>query len=89
MKPLHLLGWLAAGLLFAVTTGCHQGPTRTRVAFITNNPETFWTFAEKGCAKAEKEFGVQVEFRKPPDGDAANQTASSMISSIRTSRPWR
>jgi ribose transport system substrate-binding protein len=74
MKLPRLLGWLAAGLLLAVTMGCQQGPSRTRVAFVTNNPETFWTFAEKGCAKAEKEFGVEVIFYKPPDGDAANQT---------------
>ncbi|MHB1423404.1 MAG: sugar-binding protein [Gemmataceae bacterium] len=74
MKSLHPLGGLAAGLLLAVTAGCQQGSARTRVAFITNNPETFWTYAEKGCAKAEQEFGVQVEFRKPSDGDAANQT---------------
>lgn len=74
MNPLRPLGWLAAGLLLAVTTGCQQGPARTKVAFVTNNPETFWTIAQKGCAKGEKEFGVEVVFRLPDSGDAARQT---------------
>ncbi|HTU22519.1 MAG TPA: sugar-binding protein [Gemmataceae bacterium] len=74
MKSLPLLGWLAAGLLLAVTTGCQQGPARTKVAFVTNNPETFWTIAEKGCTKAEKEFDVEVLFRRPDPGTAARQT---------------
>ena len=74
MKTLPLLGWLTAGLLLAMTTGCQQGPARTRVAFVSNNPETFWTIAEKGCAKGEAEFGVEVLFRKPDSGDASRQT---------------
>jgi ribose transport system substrate-binding protein len=74
MKSLRLLGWLAAGLLLIVTTGCQQGPARTKVAFVTNNPETFWNIAEKGCAKGANEFGVEVVFRKPDSGDASRQT---------------
>jgi ribose transport system substrate-binding protein len=74
MKSLPILGWVSASLLLAVTAGCQQGPARTKVAFVTNNPETFWTIAEKGCAKAEKEFGVEVLFRKPDSGDASRQT---------------
>lgn len=74
MKSLHTLGGLAAGLLLALTMGCQQGPARTKVAFVSNNPETFWTIAERGCAKGEKEFGVQVEFRKPDPGTASRQT---------------
>ncbi|HZV07393.1 MAG TPA: sugar-binding protein [Gemmataceae bacterium] len=73
MKPLRPLGWLAAGLMLALTMGCQQGPARTKVAFVTNNPETFWNIAEKGCAKGEKEFGVEVVFRKPDSGDASRQ----------------
>ena len=73
MKSLLPLGRLAAGLLLVMTSGCQQAPARPRVAFVTNNPETFWTFAEKGCTKAEKDFDVEVVFRKP-DGDAAYQT---------------
>jgi ribose transport system substrate-binding protein len=74
MKSLRPLCGLAAGLLLVVTISCQQGPARTKVAFVSNNPETFWTIAEKGCAKGEKEFGVQVEFRKPDPGAASRQT---------------
>lgn len=74
MKSLPVLGRLAAGLLLMATVGCQQGPARTKVAFVSNNPETFWTIAEKGCAKAEKEFGVEVLFRRPDSGDASRQT---------------
>jgi ribose transport system substrate-binding protein len=74
MEPLRPLCGLAAALLLAMAIGCQQGPARTKVAFVSNNPETFWAIAEKGCAKGEKEFGVQVEFRKPDPGTASRQT---------------
>ncbi len=74
MRSLRVFGWLAAGLLLAASAGCQQGPARAKVAFVSNNPETFWTIAEKGCAKGEKEFGVEVIFRKPDSGDASRQT---------------
>jgi ribose transport system substrate-binding protein len=44
-----------------------------KVAFVTNNPESFWTIAEAGCRKAQKEFGVDVLFRKPESGDPQKQ----------------
>ncbi|MGH7169820.1 MAG: sugar-binding protein [Gemmataceae bacterium] len=74
MKSLPRRGWLAAGLLLAVTAGCQQGPARTKVAFVTNNPQTFWSIAEKGCAKGGKEFDVDVIFKKPQTNDASLQT---------------
>lgn len=74
MKPSPPLGWLAAALLLSVTMGCQQGPARTKVAFISNNPETFWAIAEKGCAKAGAEFDVEVVFQMPDPGTASRQT---------------
>jgi ribose transport system substrate-binding protein len=44
-----------------------------QVAFVTNNPDPFWSIVEAGCRKAEKETGVQVVFRKPASGDPAAQ----------------
>jgi ribose transport system substrate-binding protein len=44
-----------------------------KVAFVSNNPESFWTIAEAGCRKAQKEFGVDVLFRKPESGDPQKQ----------------
>jgi ribose transport system substrate-binding protein len=51
-------------------TAAAGGP---KVAFVTNNPESFWSIAEVGCRKAEKEFGVEVLFRKPESGDPQKQ----------------
>jgi ribose transport system substrate-binding protein len=74
MKSLRVLGWLAAGALLAGLFSCQQGPARPKVAFVTNNPETFWIYAQKGCEKAEKETGVEVVFRKPQKNDVSEQT---------------
>jgi ribose transport system substrate-binding protein len=84
MKPLRLL----AGLALVLLSGCQpeNKPTssekgannppgsRPRVAFVTNNPEAFWTIAEAGCRKAEKEVGAEVVFKRPDSGDPQKQT---------------
>ena len=51
------------------------GPGTThKLAFVTNNSSDFWTIARKGTEKAAKEIpGIQVEFRIPADGTAAEQ----------------
>jgi ribose transport system substrate-binding protein len=76
MKAPRVLGWLAAALALAGLPACQQSSSssRPKVAFVSNNPETFWTIAEAGCRKAEKEFSVEVIFRKPDSGDASRQT---------------
>jgi ribose transport system substrate-binding protein len=73
MKSLRALGWLAAGLLLMASAGCNRGPAKTRVAFVTNNPESFWSIAEAGTRKAAAEENVEVLFEKPARGDAAEQ----------------
>lgn len=50
-----------------------RGLEPPQVAFVTNNPDPFWSIVEAGCRKAEKECGVQVVFRKPVSGDPAAQ----------------
>jgi ribose transport system substrate-binding protein len=71
MKSLHVLCWLAAGLLLAA--GCNRGPSKIKVAFVSNNPESFWSIAEAGTRKAAAEEDVEVLFRMPNQGDAALQ----------------
>jgi ribose transport system substrate-binding protein len=68
---------LLAALSFA---GCHStqpdggGPKKRKVAFVTNNASEFWTIARKGTEKAVAEIpGVEVEFRIPGEGTAAEQ----------------
>ncbi len=43
------------------------------VAFITNGPADFWKYANAGCRKAEKDFGIKVEYMIPSGGDSADQ----------------
>ncbi len=51
------------------------GAATVHVAFVSNNPEVFWTIAEAGTAKAAKEFNAEVSFRRPQKGTAADQKA--------------
>jgi ribose transport system substrate-binding protein len=46
-------------------------PNKPTVAFISNNSFEFWTIAERGTEKAAKEFGVNVEFKRPPAGGSS------------------
>lgn len=68
---------IAAFAIFAiginVAEGVAIGIDPPQVAFVTNNPDPFWSIVEAGCRKAEKETGVQVVFRKPVSGDPAAQ----------------
>ena len=48
--------------------------TKHKLAFITNNASDFWTIARKGTEKAAQEIpGIEVEFRIPAGGTAAEQ----------------
>jgi len=48
---------------------------KLKLAFVTNNASDFWTIARAGTRDAEKELGdVEVDFRIPSSGDAAEQT---------------
>ena len=45
-----------------------------KVSFVTNNASDFWTIARKGCEAADRELdNVDVEFKIPSDGTAAEQ----------------
>jgi ribose transport system substrate-binding protein len=54
-------------------TGTAAGGSKVRVAFVSNNPDPFWSIVEAGCNKAAGEVGAEVVFRKPPSGDPAQQ----------------
>ena len=60
------------GLLILACTG--TGEKKTKLAFVTNNASDFWTIARKGVEQAKNELpSVDVEFRIPADGTAAEQ----------------
>ena len=52
----------------------NTGSAQRRLAFVTNNASEFWTIARRGTEKADAELdNVEVEFRIPADGTAAEQ----------------
>src|SRR5947207_2592165 len=80
MRPKHtrLICAAVCTLLFTlILIGCQpSGRTgkKHRLAFVTNNASEFWTIARKGTEKAATEIpGIEVEFRIPSDGTAAEQ----------------
>jgi ribose transport system substrate-binding protein len=63
---------MLAGLLIVACSG--TGEKKTKLAFVTNNASDFWTIARKGVEKADSDLpNVDVEFRMPADGTAAEQ----------------
>ena len=81
MKSFRVVGALTAVLALGLLAGC--GPSNTgngtpdsgkpKVAFISNNPESFWTIAEAGANKAADAENVQLLFMRPDKGDPAVQ----------------
>jgi ribose transport system substrate-binding protein len=61
-------------LLIVACAPASQPSNNFKVAFVTNNASDFWTIARKGCEQADSELAnVEVEFKIPPDGTAAEQ----------------
>jgi len=61
-------------LLTFVFTSCQPKGTKHRLAFVTNNASPFWVIARKGTEKAAQDIpNIEVEFRIPGDGTAAEQ----------------
>jgi len=59
-------------------SGCDQKDSATgsdiSLAFVAGASTDFWTFAKRGCEKAERELeGVRIEFRFTTDGTAVEQ----------------
>lgn len=76
---LLVMAILASSVAFASgqgeqSTGKTGGEdTRVPLAFVTNGPYTFWTYANAGIIQAEKEYPVKVEFFKPPNSSVEEQ----------------
>jgi ribose transport system substrate-binding protein len=66
------LGLICATL--SLLPGCGgNSDKRPLVAFVSNNSESFWTIAEKGCQQAAKDNDVRAEVRMPSPGTAEVQ----------------
>ena len=84
-KAKRMVGKLAlalAALPLLSTLGCDTkkagaaGTSEAKIvklAFVTNNPSQFWTIAEAGLRKYEKEGKVQVDLKMPPNGTPEDQ----------------
>jgi ribose transport system substrate-binding protein len=72
MKLLRLSCLTLAVAAGALVAGC-GGPNKVRVGFVSNNAEEFWSIADAGANKAAEEQGVEVVFRRPSSGTAAEQ----------------
>ena len=72
-----LLGLMFAGCQNSGSSGGGAGTNtggKKKLAFVTNNASDFWTIARKGTEKAASDIpGIEVEFRIPGDGTAAEQ----------------
>ncbi|MBK9708131.1 MAG: sugar-binding protein [Acidobacteria bacterium] len=67
---------IAILVLLLITAGCSGSPgvKKYKLAFVTNNASDFWTIARKGTEKAAADNpNIEVEFRIPSDGTAADQ----------------
>lgn len=75
---LSVISLLLAGCQQGIHSGAGGvgtgGGGKHKLAFVTNNASDFWTIARKGTEKAAAEIpGIEVEFRIPSDGTAAEQ----------------
>jgi ribose transport system substrate-binding protein len=73
MKWLRLVCVLLAAAVASASPGCGGRSTKTQVAFVSNNPEQFWSICEKGARKAAEETGVELLFRRPAKAAPALQ----------------
>lgn len=48
-------------------------PSQLKLAFVTNNASEFWKIAAAGVHKFEKESGVTVDIKMPPNGKVEEQ----------------
>ena len=66
-----LLALFVCGLFFV---GCDRNSGKTlKLAFVTNNASDFWNIAAAGVHKYEKESGIQVDIKMPPNGTVQEQ----------------
>ena len=81
-KSTRLISAFVCISLALLMMSCNPSPTtpgaggggKHRLAFVTNNASDFWVIARKGTEKAAADIpSIEVEFRIPADGTAAEQ----------------
>jgi len=64
---------VSLGTVWAEGSQEGAGDGKVKIAYVSNGPYTFWTYAHAGCLKAEQEMDVEVEFYKPPSATLEEQ----------------
>jgi len=72
MNTLRMAAWAALIVALASSFACTNS-NKTTVAFITNNPDPFWSICEAGAKKAASETGVNLLFQRPEGGTVGDQ----------------
>jgi ribose transport system substrate-binding protein len=81
---MRMIQWIGAAVVAAglmmVSSGQAEpkitkasDPSALKLAFVTNNTSEFWKIASAGVHKYEKEAGVQVDIKLPPNGKTEEQ----------------
>jgi simple sugar transport system substrate-binding protein len=63
---------IAALAAMAFSVSAMAGAARFVVVSHAPDAEPFWNVVKNGIADAEKDFGVKVDYRNPPNGDLAD-----------------
>ncbi len=83
------IGAMIAGCNRDSTTSSNNGNSNTtttqatrKLAFVTNNASDYWKTAAAGVHKYEKESGVTVDIKLPPNGkvEEQNQMLEELVS---------
>jgi len=70
----RILTLIMAGVGLALVPACGKsGPSKTKVAIVTNCTAEFWSICEAGAQQAGREQDVEVIFRQPDKMDVATQ----------------
>lgn len=64
------------------SAGAPEAARPLKLAFVTNNTSEFWKIAANGVHKYEREGGVQVDIKMPPNGrtEEQNQILENLVS---------
>ena len=77
MKIWNLVGAVLIGAGVLIGASCNRETGKEsgniKLAFVTNNASEFWKIAAAGVHKYEKESGVQVDIKMPPNGKPEEQ----------------
>ncbi len=79
MKRRERIAWAIVTAMAVALSGCGQDTdgddaAEVQLAFVAGASTDFWTFARRGCEKADRELDdVSIEFRFTTDGTAVEQ----------------